>query len=162
GFRLGHYSRTGPPLRNGLSPGSIHNRTQEKSSRTRRSAGSNLWGTVVPTGCEYAPMRLPDIDLSQLADDLPDAALLSRFLTDRDEVALAGLVHRHGPMVLGVGRRVLGDAHAAEDAFQATFLVLVRRATDAARDRLGPWLYGVAHRTALKARAASLRRTARE
>jgi RNA polymerase sigma factor (sigma-70 family) len=107
-------------------------------------------------------MRLSALDLSPLADDLPDATLLGRFLTDRDEVAFAELVARHGPMVLGVCRRVLGDSHAAEDAFQATFLVLVRRAADAAHGHLGPWLYGVAYRTALKSRVAALRRSARE
>src|SRR2546421_3425406 len=74
-----------------------------------------------------------------------DGDLLAQFVTGREEAAFAGLVERHGPMVLGVCERVLHDAHDAEDAFQATFLVLVRRAA-AIRKRtsVGSWLYGVA------------------
>jgi RNA polymerase sigma factor (sigma-70 family) len=88
-----------------------------------------------------------------------DAQLLERFLARREEVAFEELVRRHGPMVLGVCRRVLGEPHAAADAFQATFLVLVRRAASIVpRSRVGPWLYGVARRTALKARSSAARR----
>jgi RNA polymerase sigma factor (sigma-70 family) len=96
------------------------------------------------------------------ADDLPDSRLLRRFVAERDEAAFRLLVGRHGPMVLGVCRRVLGDCHAAEDAFQATFLVLVRRAEEAAREQLGPWLHGIALRTAMKAKVAAARRLAHE
>src|SRR5262245_15995449 len=83
----------------------------------------------------------------------PDAELLARFARDRDEAAFTLLVARHGPMVLRVCRRALGDAHAAEDCFQATFLVLARRA-GAIRRRasLAAWLHGVALRVANKAR----------
>lgn len=94
---------------------------------------------------------------------LPDGVLLDRFLTRRDESAFEALVRRHGPMVLGVCRRVLRDAQDAEDAFQATFLVFVRRAAAIARrELLGNWLYGVAHHTARAARAAAGRRRAKE
>jgi RNA polymerase sigma-70 factor (ECF subfamily) len=95
--------------------------------------------------------------------ELPDRELLRRYLANQDESALDALVRRHGGMVLGVCRRVLGDPHDAEDAFQATFLVFVRKAA-AIRpgDLVGPWLYGVATRTALKARSLAARRRARE
>ncbi len=92
-----------------------------------------------------------------------DAELLSAFLTCREEVAFATLVRRHGPMVLGVCRRVLHDPHDAEDAFQATFLVLVRKAGSIVPRRMvGNWLYGVAYRTALKVKGTIGRRRARE
>jgi RNA polymerase sigma factor (sigma-70 family) len=87
------------------------------------------------------------------ADSRPDAYLLQQFLRHHDEDAFAILVRRHGPTVLGVCRRLLHDDHDVEDAFQATFLVLVRKARSIGRrDRLGGWLYGVALRTAQKAR----------
>jgi RNA polymerase sigma factor (sigma-70 family) len=87
-------------------------------------------------------------------DDLdPDADLLRRFVAGRDESAFLELLRRHGPMVLGVCRRLLADPHAAEDAFQATFLVLLRKGpTLARRELLANWLYGVACRVALRAR----------
>jgi RNA polymerase sigma factor (sigma-70 family) len=91
--------------------------------------------------------------------DLADQALLERFVTGGDEKAFAILVQRHGPMVLGVCRRVLHDAHEAEDAFQATFLVLVHKARSIGRpDSLGPWLHGVAYRTSARAWEAARRR----
>ncbi|MDR3638806.1 MAG: sigma-70 family RNA polymerase sigma factor [Isosphaeraceae bacterium] len=94
---------------------------------------------------------------------LPEWQLLNRYVTRRDESAFEAIVARHGPMVLGVCRRVLDDPHAVEDAFQATFLVLVRKAGSLSeRDAIGHWLYGVAHRVALRARADSARRRARE
>jgi DNA-directed RNA polymerase specialized sigma24 family protein len=85
---------------------------------------------------------------------LTDADLLDCFITRRDGDAFAALVARHGPMVLGVCRRVLGNEADAEDAFQATFLVLVHKANSIRpRGMVGNWLYGVANSTALKARA---------
>jgi RNA polymerase sigma factor (sigma-70 family) len=97
-----------------------------------------------------------------------DGQLLARFASAREEsnLAFAAIVERHGPMVLEVCRRVLGgDHHAAEDAFQATFLALARRAGSirpGAGGSLGPWLHEVACRTAQKARRTATRREARE
>jgi len=91
--------------------------------------------------------------------DRADGELLTRYRTLRDQDAFSSLVRRHGPMVLGVCRRVLRDSHAADDAFQATFIVLAKKA-DTVRppDRLAPWLHGVAYRTAIKARGRAFRR----
>ena len=94
---------------------------------------------------------------------LTNGQLLENYLGRRDESALAALVRRHGPMVWGVCRRLLRNYHDAEDAFQATFLVFVRKAASiASPELLANWLYGVAHQTALKARATAARRKARE
>ena len=95
-----------------------------------------------------------------------DEQLIDTFLTgekDDSETAFETLVKRHGPMVLGVCRQVLGQDQDAEDAFQATFFVLARKAgTVQNRAILGYWLYEVAHRTALRARARACRRRAIE
>jgi RNA polymerase sigma factor (sigma-70 family) len=94
---------------------------------------------------------------------LSEGGLLDRFVTEADESAFAALVSRHGPMVLGVCRRALRDKHDVEDAFQATFLVLVRRARSIRDGELvGHWLHGVAHRVAVRARANAARRYVHE
>src|SRR5438477_5353514 len=98
-------------------------------------------------GCLLALVR-PESEASA-----PDADLLGRFRQERDDRAFAELVRRHGPMVFAACRRILGRAHDAEDAFQATFLVLACK-PGAVRppDRLGAWLHGVACRVARHAR----------
>jgi RNA polymerase sigma factor (sigma-70 family) len=99
----------------------------------------------------------------QEAADLPDGQLLGRYVASRDELAFEMLVRRHGPMVLGVCRRLLVNPEDAEDAFQATFLVLARKAAKVLpQERVGPWLLGVAYHAAQKARAIATRRKARE
>ena len=112
-------------------------------------------------------MTLP-IDLAEFESDLDktaaesepsDGSLLQQFSVHGDSRAFEQLVVRHGPMVLGVCRRMLRDSHAADDAFQATFLVLVRKATSLRQPELfGNWLYGVAYRIAARARLQAVRR----
>jgi RNA polymerase sigma factor (sigma-70 family) len=88
-----------------------------------------------------------------------DAELIERFVASNDEAAFARLLERHGPLVLRVCRRVLRNHHDAEDAFQATFLVLARKARDIRkRDALAGWLYRVAYHVSVKLRAAARRR----
>jgi RNA polymerase sigma factor (sigma-70 family) len=93
---------------------------------------------------------------------LTDGELVAEYVNRRDEAAFAALVRRHGPMVWGVCRRLLGH-HDAEDAFQATFLVFARKAAEiTSRELLANWLYGVARQTALRAQATATRRKCRE
>lgn len=100
---------------------------------------------------------------SLVYDALSDGQLLDWFVHQREEAAFAALVRRHGPMVLGVCRRVLRNSHDAEDAFQATFLVLSEKAARLRQpELLANWLYGVAYRTALHARQRASRRSERE
>ncbi len=97
------------------------------------------------------------------AGDMTDGQLLERFLAMREEAAFEVLLRRHGPMVQGVCRRILCNVQDVEDAFQATFLVLIRKGPSLLpRHTLGNWLYGVAYHTALKARAAGWKRRSKE
>jgi RNA polymerase sigma factor (sigma-70 family) len=97
------------------------------------------------------------------AEGTSDGQLLQRFVNQRDEAAFDALLDRHGPMVLGVCRRILRDAHDADDAFQATFLVLVHKARSIGRPQaVGSWLYSIARRTAWRAKVARNRLRAQE
>src|SRR5215467_2848865 len=93
---------------------------------------------------------------------LTDGQLLEDYLSRRDEAALEALVRRHALMVWGVCRRLLANHHDAEDAFQATFLILVRKAADVPRQAVANWLYGVARQTAARLRATKALRGRRE
>jgi RNA polymerase sigma factor (sigma-70 family) len=96
-------------------------------------------------------------------DDVSDGQLLAQFIGQRDERAFEALLKRHGPMVRGVCLRMLGNSHDADDAFQATFLILVHKAGSLkSRELVGNWLYGVAYNTALAARAKNSRRRSNE
>jgi RNA polymerase sigma factor (sigma-70 family) len=110
-------------------------------------------------------VTVPQSAKSELIDwkSLSDKELLGRFFRDKADAAFSTLVERHGPLVFGACRRILNDANDAEDAFQATFLVLVRKgATLRDPERLASWLYGVAYRTARKVRAKAALRTKSE
>jgi RNA polymerase sigma factor (sigma-70 family) len=100
---------------------------------------------------------------AQPASRLPDRQLLERFTASHEEAAFAALVRRHGPLVLSLCRRLLGNWHDAEDVFQATFLALARKASTIGKgDSVASWLYRVAYRAAVKARAQGASRKRRE
>jgi RNA polymerase sigma factor (sigma-70 family) len=143
----------------------------EKSVRNEPAAGSR-WVDVPRAGLgdEAMETRMAvDVhDVRTLSDvnalsKLSDAQLLDRFAARREEAAFEAIIQRHGPMVWGVCCRVLRDHHDAEDAFQATFLVLARKGSSVSmKEKLGNWLYGVAYQTAMKARTTRAKRRQRE
>jgi RNA polymerase sigma factor (sigma-70 family) len=105
-----------------------------------------------------ATQRPSDADVAPAPESATDRELLHRFVAHREESAFTALVERHGPMVLDVCRRVLHDSHEAEDACQATFLVLARKCGSLRQpELLANWLYGVAYRSARKAQRQRVR-----
>jgi RNA polymerase sigma factor (sigma-70 family) len=125
----------------------------------RSQGGRRLRAVRANTVIEY----LHRVVLPQDRAGLTDGQLLESFVSRKDEAAFTALVRRHGPMVLGVCRRILRNYHDAEDAWQATFLVLARKAPSVQpTHRVANWLHGVAFRTALKARALRAKRQVRE
>jgi RND family efflux transporter MFP subunit len=123
----------------------------------RRSAALFRGGTEVNNG-----RRLPNLPILH-TPGVPDAELLARWAAHRDEVAFELLVRRHAPAVLAACRRLLADANDADDAFQATFLVLARKAGSVARSEvLAGWLHRVAYRAALRVQAERSRRLTRQ
>jgi RNA polymerase sigma factor (sigma-70 family) len=116
-----------------------------------------------PVHLQAALHHVRKLAAAPAANPPSDRDLLDHFVARSDEAALAALVERHGAMVLGSCRRVLRHVHDVEDAFQATFLILARKALAVAwRESVGSWLYTVAYHTALEAANANARRRARE
>src|SRR6185437_13539996 len=115
----------------------------------------------MPTGAMRGVAQHLLADFQSDGSGATDGELLARFLKSRDEAALAALVHRHARMVWNVCRRSLNH-HDAEDAFQATFLVLVRKASTVRGQTVANWLYGVARQTAVRMRAMTAKRLRRE
>jgi RNA polymerase sigma factor (sigma-70 family) len=115
----------------------------------------------MPTSPLRAAIQHLRADLSPEGDGMTDGELLARFVRSRDQDALAAMVRRHASMIWGVCRRHLNH-HDAEDAFQATFLVLVRKAADVPRQAVANWLYGVARQIAVRLRAMAAKLGRRE
>jgi RNA polymerase sigma factor (sigma-70 family) len=111
----------------------------------------------------YAALQQERFPGGKTVEEPSDSEFLRQFATTRSEAAFEALVRRHGPMVEGVCRRILGEVHSAEDAFQAVFMVLVKKSASIRRpELLSNWLYGVACRIARKAKISALRKESRE
>src|SRR5438067_800476 len=124
----------------------------------RETSGRAGAGSMVTSALHGVLRRLRRWAHPHAGEGATDGDLLGRYLERRDEAAFEALLVRHGPMVHGVCRRILANAADADDAFQATFLVLVRKAGSVApRALVGNWLYGVAYRTATSARVMNAR-----
>src|SRR5262249_22949220 len=131
-----------------MPPGTIERRARDQTGADMATA---QLGTLL--------RHIHKLAAGRCAQQWTDRQLLDDFANRRSEAAFTALVYRHGPMVLRVCRRVLNHEQDAEDAFQATFLVLAR-STAAIRkaDTVGAWLHGVAYRTAMKAKRSAARR----
>jgi RNA polymerase sigma factor (sigma-70 family) len=129
----------------------------------RRRAAISRGHTMVTGHLHPLLWHIRRLAASRTESSATDAELLERFVSRRDEAAFTCLLTRHGPMIWSVCRRIVPDVHCAEDAFQATFLVLLRKAgAIGRREHLANWLYGVAFRVARDARAQAARRQQRE
>jgi RNA polymerase sigma factor (sigma-70 family) len=140
---------------------SIQRRTVFSIRRTPRAARTVLFVRTQEQAMQISvPVTIGNLQQHR-SGGLTDGQLLARFVAVRDEDAFAALMHRHGPMVMSVCRRVLGNVHDAEDAFQASFLILARKAaTVMRRGAVGCWLHAVAYNTAVEAVRANARRRA--
>src|SRR4051794_35856850 len=155
------FDRTAGCCRNGWTPPGDCETGGSKRGPFKDNEVETVRAQTMPTGPLNVAIQHLRADLGPDGDGLTDGDLLARFVKSRDEDALAVLVRRHALMVWGVCRRLLGHQDA-EDAFQATFLVLVRKAAAVPEHAVANWLYGVARQTAVRLRATAMQRGRRE